>query len=129
MPRAFGLLDMALSVIPAVPVVYFRRAAEVLDTQGRLIGQYTDGVTIRNAHVQGVESSLYAQLGLQLGVNYRKVFIPADAANVSDAAGSDVLEFYGKRWTVVNVIQWYEYDGWNQLIVAEDKNYSNGFQG
>lgn len=33
----------------------------------------------------------------------------------------DRLEFYGQTWSVVKTVPWINYNGWNGVLVVEDK--------
>lgn len=124
---AWDVLGLALSVIPPVPVVYVRRTGTTVDAMGYTVPVYASPVTINQAHVQGVKTSVIEHLGLQVGKNYRLVHIAANALSAANSTlkGGDRLEFYGKKWVLVHVSPHYEEDGWNKLIVCEDKDYSD----
>lgn len=123
---AWDVLGLALSVIPAVPVVYRKRLGTSLNEIGNVVPQYAAGVTITKAHVQGVRNSTVEQLGLQVGRNYRLVNLAADALTVAGKPeGGDKVEFYNKSWVIVHVSPHYNEDGWNKIVVCEDKDYAD----
>ena len=121
---AWDVLGLALSVIPAVPVVYRKRLGSTENEMGIIVPQYAAGVTIAKAHVQGIRNSTVEQLGLQTGRNYRLVHLAADALTVAGKPeGGDKVEFYGLSWVIVHVSPHYAEDGWNKLVVCEEKDY------
>lgn len=123
---AWDVLGLALQIIPAVPVVYRKRLSVTENEMGILVPQYAPGVTVVKAHVQGVRNSVVEQLGLQVGRNYRLVHIAADALTVAGKPeGGDKVEFYDKTWVIVHVSPHYEEDGWNKLVVCEEKSYQD----
>ena len=127
---AWDVLGLALSAIPAVPVVYRKRLGSTENEMGIIVPQYAAGVTIAKAHVQGIRNSTVEQLGLQIGRNYRLVHLAADALTVAGKPeGGDKVEFYGKSWVIVHVSPHYAEDGWNKLVVCEDKSYADVISG
>ena len=123
---AWDVLGLALSVIPPVPVVYRKRLGVTENAMGEIVPEYAPGVTVTKAHVQGIRNSTVEQLGLQIGRNYRLVHLAADALTVAGKPeGGDKVEFYGKSWVIVHVSPHFAEDGWNKLVVCEDKSYAD----
>lgn len=121
--NAFGnLLNLAFSLIPSESVQYLKFTGNNQSEIGLDSPQYADPIVLP-ASVQAVSNDTYSQLQLDLSKNYRRVFLPANAAGVDQMKSSDVLIFQGRRWNVVSTDDWYKYDGWNSVIVAEDKEY------
>lgn len=131
----WNILGTALKIIPKVTVQYQKYIGETVNDMGICVPQYADPVTVTNAHVQPAMNSMYSrqgfsgknlmydEIGLQYGKNYRVVFIPANIRGVEVQTTNDIILYQGKRWNIKTVNQWFDYDGWNRLVIVEDKDY------
>ena len=131
----WDLLGTALRLIPPVTVQYQKYIGETVNELGICVPQYADPVTVSNAHLQPSASStgfggkfsgnnvMYDDIGLQLAHNFRMLYIPANIQGIEAQTTNDVILYGGKRWNIKSVSQWFDYDGWNKLIIVEDKKY------
>lgn len=117
-----NLLSMALKIIPPTPVKYYSASGVVRNSMGIISPVFSDPVTVKDALVQPVNSEMYAQYGLTIGKEYKILHIKADIEGVNRKLTGDKIEYNGKKYTVVDVKNHYEYNGWDRLIIAEEKD-------
>lgn len=118
------MLNLALGIIPPVSVVYNKYLGSTISEVGTEVPNYdTQGVEFAGS-VQRVRTEIYEAMGLNFQKKYKVVFVPEDALSIADQKAPDKFTFYGKSWVIVgDVGNWYDYDGWNAILVVAEKDY------
>lgn len=115
-----NLLEIALGVIPGENFIYRRFLGTVENEIGLNVPQFAEPIEVTGS-IQGVELDVYSQLGLDFQKNYRLVYASIDMKGIEEQEIPDRLEFYGLTWSVVKIVPWVKYNGWNGVLVVEDK--------
>lgn len=118
-----NLLKLALGVIPQVEISYVKFLGNTVSNIGVKVPSYGEGIVI-NGSVQRVKTEVYEQLGLKMEKNYKAVFVPVDIVGINYQVSPDKFTFYGRNWIVCgDLANWYNYDGWNVLLVVAERDY------
>ena len=115
-----NLLEIALGVIPGETFQYEKFTGTVENDIGLNVPQFAAPVTVTGS-IQGVELDIYPQLGLDFQKNYRLVYASVNMKGVEEQEVPDRLTFYGLTWSVVKTVPWMNYNGWNGVLLVEDK--------
>lgn len=115
-----NLLEIALGVIPGEKFIYRQFVGTVENDIGLNVPQFADPIEVTGS-VQSVELDIYPELGLDFQKNYRLVYASINMKGVEEQEVPDRLEFYGQTWSVVKTVPWINYNGWNGVLVVEDK--------
>jgi hypothetical protein len=119
----FNLLTSALKIIPPVQIEYQLYIGSELNSFGREINTYSEAIVIKKAHIQPLKAEMYADYGLQVSQNVKICYIPANVVGTLDKSSNDIIIYNGKKFNIINTHDWFNYNGWNKLIIIEDKNY------
>ncbi len=115
-----NLLEIALGVIPGQTFKHMAFTGSVENEIGLNEPQFAEPVEVTGS-IQGVELDIYPQLGLDFQKNYRLVYASVNMKGLEEQEVPDRLEFYGAVWSVVKTVPWLKYNGWNGVLVVEDK--------
>lgn len=115
-----NLLEIALGVIPGEKFIYRQFVGTVENDIGLNVPQFSAPIEVTGS-VQSVELDIYPELGLDFQKNYRLVYASINMKGVEEQEVPDRLEFYGQTWSVVKTVPWINYNGWNGVLVVEDK--------
>lgn len=113
-----NLLDIALSVIDSQEVLYYQFLSRATNAKGVWVTTYTSPAQdLFEGSVQPVNKSVYAERGLDFEKNYVSWFLPFVVATdlVRDSSG-DVFEWAGRRFQLKGKTDWYQQDGWAELL-------------
>lgn len=110
-----NILNMALRVIAAQPVDYFRFASRSLTIDGLDVTNYDEPVILRGS-IQAIPRSMYAYLGLDFQKNYINFFVSTAILDVERDISGDQLGWSGRQWQCISVTPWYGIDGWVQVL-------------
>lgn len=117
----FGnLLEAAHRLIPFQPFTWYKWKGYTLDSALLKVNEYEAGVACQGS-IQRISEQMYERLGLDFNSDYREIHTSANIQCLTGQNGPDMLEFEGKRWKVIRVTPWYNYDGWSEILVIEDK--------
>ena len=121
---AWNLLEEVRDMIPSEAVQYRKVGGSVVrNSFGYLGNAGVETITVTGCYIQPLPKQMYAQLGLQMNENARRVFLPADAKGIeSYPVQGDVLLFHDKEWRIYAADNWFEYDGWKSVDVVEIKD-------
>lgn len=119
----WNLLNLALRLIPAMTVQYRIFSGSTLNEYGIEVNSYLEPIIVRNAHIQPLKAEMYADYALQPSQNVKVCYIPADVSGTINKSTNDIIIYNNKKFNIVNTHDWYNYDGWNKLIIVEDKDY------
>lgn len=127
---AFGnLLNIASKVIPHTEetVEYYRYTGIGINSIGISAPTYDNPVNVKNCHLHAATQKVIELYGFQPGENVRVLYMPVNALGTMQKTMSDKLVISGKKYNIRDVNNWYDYDGWNKLIIVEDKEYNGEF--
>lgn len=119
----FNLLTSALKIIPAVTVKYQVYLGSNLNDFGIEENMYTDPIEIKTAHIQPLKAEMYNDYGLQPSQNVKVCYIPVNILGTINKSSNDIIIYNNKRFNIVNTHDWFNYNGWNKLIIIEEKEY------
>lgn len=119
----WNLLGLASRLIPTVTVQYRTFINTEPNSFGIMVNVYSEPITITKAHIQPLKAEMYAQYALQPSRNVKVCYIPADVTGTIDKSTNDIIIFNNKKFNIIDTHDWYDYDGWNKLIIVEDKDY------
>jgi hypothetical protein len=119
----FNLLTTALRLIPPVQIEYQVYNGSQLNSFGIEVNSYSDSVIVKKAHIQPLKAEMYADYGLQPSQNVKVCYIPANVIGTLNKSSNDIIIYNNKRFNIVNTHEWFTYNGWNKLIIIEEKNY------
>lgn len=118
---SFGnILEQALSIIPKQSFTWYPFGGYTQDSAMQRVNSYQPGIACYGS-IQSVEQAMYERLGLDFENNYRLIYSSHDLKGVDNQNAPDMVEFEGRRWKVVRNTPWYNYDGWNGVVVVEDR--------
>jgi hypothetical protein len=113
-----NLLGMALGVIGAQSIVFYRATGRTQNPRGDWVPTYAAGVPVEGSW-QPVDSRKYAELGLDLKRKYfnfytRELVLSADREQSPDIATRD-----GRRYETVGTTPWNTVDGWQAAMFVD----------
>lgn len=115
-----NLLQKALKLIPPENYQYEKFLGEQVNAMGIKIPTYAEPVTISGS-VQSPENSLYEQMGLSLGKNYKIFYGSIDIKGNEVQSQPDRFIYDGKTFETVKNANWFNYDGWCGVLAVEVK--------
>lgn len=118
--RATNLLKLAMSVIPPRDIQWLQFDDIITNEFGLDVPVFRSPITIK-ASVQAVSNSMYRELGLDFTKNLLSVHANADLQDTANQKIADRLLIDGKYFNIIQKNDWYEFNGWSDVIVAEDK--------
>ena len=120
-----NLLNIASSVVKCRQTVqYLRYLGTSINEMGRIVPSYYAPIVIKNAYVQPMDlrsQQMVERLDVQPIRNLRTVYLPIEALSTEEQTTSDIIIYRNRRWQIVASDNWYDYDGWMKLIIAEEK--------
>lgn len=115
-----NLLNQAFTVIPQQSFTYLKYKSNAISDIGIKVNEYETGVVYKGS-VQAVDSKMYQQLGLDFSKKYIQIFSSLNIQNVNnDQETPDKILWNNKEYLVVNCSDWYEQDGWTNIIAVEN---------
>lgn len=115
-----NLLELALSVLPAVNFYYRHYAGEQRNELGVKIPTYGEWLACRGM-VQPVQRSKYEDLGLDFAKNYVNVWGTLNLKTVGLQNQPDQILWNGCIWTITAVNEWAQYNNWVNVTAVQDK--------
>lgn len=100
---------------------FYKFKGSTLDELGRDIPEYFDPASYTGS-IQAVPNRIYEQLGLELDKNYKTIFCPELMRSLAESTQSDIIEYDGKKYQIIENKNYYETNGWTKALVAELKN-------
>lgn len=127
------LLGIALGVIDAQPVTYYRNSGRTTDNSGRDLPLFADPVPDPNdpdseplnGSVQAVPRSRYALYGLDVQKSYVTWFIEQDVIDIERDVSGDRITYAGRLYQLVSATDWFGQDGWVYVICVDIGNATN----
>lgn len=113
-----NLLSIALTVIDSQQVLYYQFLTRALNARGVWVTTFVDpAVEVWEGSVQPVNRSVYEARGLDFEKNYVSWFLPyIDATDLMRDESGDQFEWAGRRYQLKGKTDWYQQDGWVELL-------------
>ena len=119
----YNLLNLALSVIRPVYFSYQPFIGSRVNALGVKTPSYGTSVQFRGS-LQPVDSATYKMLNLDMMKEYKRVWIPNEVRGIDRKNTPDRIIFDGMNYNVIHCIPWHHYDGWNEVVVVREKEYT-----
>lgn len=119
-----NLLNMASQLIARQPFMLYRYIGREYGAAGELVIQYDDPVTLLGM-VQPVPRSVFEKMGLNMSRNYITVHVPSDAIGLQRDSSGDYIRWGSKWWTVESRTDWFDVDGWQELLCIQTDTAPN----
>lgn len=115
------LLDLALSVISAQSVTYYRASGRTLNAVGQEITNYQAPTTIIGS-MQPVPRRLYEAYGLPFNRTYYTFYTSNNTQDINRDTSGDQLIFNNQRFQIESNNDWYPVDGWQGVLCVLIEN-------
>lgn len=112
-----NLLNQALSLIAAQPVMLRRFTGRTVNSIGEYVNTWAAGVAIVGS-VQAVPQRMYEQLGLDWNRDYVTLYTSEQVIEVNRDGTGDRLVYGGRHYLCESLTDWYGQDGWNAVIAV-----------
>jgi len=119
-----NLLKAAQRLIPKQSFKYLKYLENEVNDFGVCVPVYDKAVVVKG-NIIAPELSLYEAFGLDFAKNYRQIFVSLNVSGNETQAQPDRFIFDDKVWEVVQNNPWYEFNGWNSVLVVEIKELRN----
>lgn len=85
---------------------------------GQWVSEYGPPVTIRGSW-QPVQRDRYEQQGLEFARKYVNFYTSHPIRGIETDRGSDLIDYRGRRYEVVDVEPWDAEDGWSHVLLVD----------
>lgn len=114
-----NLLNQALSIIPKQNFTYIKYKGVTVNELGIKQDTYETPVDFEGS-VQAISQDMYEKLGLDWSKKYIQIYSSLDIRNTdNDQVSPDKIIWNGKEYIVTKVTNWYQQDGWTNIIAVE----------
>lgn len=116
-----NLLNMAFGLITAQVVQYRQYLGKTTNAVGVDVVQWGAPVPVRGS-LQPVDTTLIAQLGLDMEKTYVTFYTTRDAIDLARDRTGDRLSYGGAVYQVTSKANWKLQDGWVRVLCVEVSN-------
>ena len=114
-----NLLNQALSIIPKQKFSYIKYKGVTVNELGIKEDTYEDAIDFEGS-VQAISQDMYEKLGLDWSKKYIQIYSSLDIRNTdNDQVSPDKIVWNGKNYLVTKATNWYQQDGWTNIIAVE----------
>lgn len=113
-----NLLNMALNFVANQQVEYLAFDENKTMPDGSKAPSFKEPIVMRGSF-QPVNSMSKQYLGLELNENYANLYICANLLSIKRNKASDRIRFNGKLYQIVSETDWYQIDGWKEVLMIE----------
>jgi hypothetical protein len=113
-----NVLNMAFRVIAKTTITYYQYVSRETNVIGQDVTTYDAGTPLMGSW-QPVQRNLYQSLGLDFQKSYYYFYVPSDLLDVSRDVSGDQIGFNGKRFQCESNTQWFQIDGWQQVLCVD----------
>lgn len=117
-----NLLLEALELIESQPVNHYRFIDNTRTAAGILIPNFEQAQFINIGSVQAIPHERYQLLGLDLERNYVNWYVPRAVIGLQRDYAGDQIEWYGDRYQLQTLTDWFGQDGWVQATCVKVSN-------
>lgn len=111
-----NLLALASTVIRPQETTYFRWLGKTTNDIGYDVPTFAAGVTVYGSF-QPVKREKFETLGLDFSKEYATFYATGAFRPVMRSTQPDQFAFNGKRWEVVDLVDWFAQDGWQAALL------------
>ena len=122
-----NLLNKALTVIPKQSFIWKQFLSNSINEFGVKVPVYGEPIECKGS-IQRIELGLYQQLGLDFARDYRAIYGSYNLEGIEKKEQPDIVIFSGAIWSIVKDSPWYDYNGWNGVLVVREKTIENDNQ-
>jgi len=113
-----NVLAVAFGAIAQQSVLFIRATGRTQNAVGKWVTSYADPVEYR-ASFQPVDAKKYEQLGLDMAKEYKNIWIRTPVDGIKRGASPDRFAHNGRLYDVQDVADWYDQDGWSEVLVID----------
>lgn len=114
-----NLLNQALSIIPKQSFTYIKYQGQTINELGIKQDVYDTAIEVQGS-VQAISQDMYEKLGLDWSKKYIQIYSSLDIRNTdNDQVSPDKIVWNGKNYLVTKATNWYQQDGWTNIIAVE----------
>jgi hypothetical protein len=114
-----NLLGKALRILGNQSVLYYKNTGRTTSATGRYVTEYAAPLIVSTGSVQPVDSSRYAERGLDVERVYVTWYVPADVIGVERDAAGDMIEWKGEKYQCQHGTDWFGQDGWKSITCVK----------
>lgn len=112
-----NLLSAALTLIPSVTFKYYKFKSNTINERGLDISTYESPITVKGL-IRPVPAEKYEELDLNLQREHIYVHVPKNVLSLRVQESPDKIEYNGAFYFVVQIVNWFNYNGWSSGIAA-----------
>ena len=112
-----NLLSAALTLIPPVTFKYYKFKSNTINERGLDISTYESPITVKGL-IRPVPAEKYEELDLNLQREHIYVHVPKNVLSLRVQESPDKIEYNGAFYFVVQIVNWFNYNGWSSGIAA-----------
>jgi hypothetical protein len=113
-----NLLTRAARLIRLQSVSYRQYLSRSTNAAGFDVSTYAAPVAIKGS-VQPVPRSMYERLGLDFQKNYVTLYTVTGVLDIARGAGSDQIDWNGRRFQIESETDWHAIDGWTGALCVD----------
>ncbi|MDR2093024.1 MAG: hypothetical protein LBP58_06895 [Azoarcus sp.] len=111
-----NLLGVAMRIVGAQAVTYYRNTGRITSETGRDVAEYAAPVVINTGSVQPLGGERYAEAGIDQHREYVTWWVPADVLGIGRDISGDIIEYGGARYQCQHATSWFAQDGWKEVV-------------
>lgn len=113
-----NVLSVAFGAIAQQRVLFIRATGRTQNAVGNWVTSYAEPVEYR-ASFQPVDAKKYEQLGLDMAKEYKNIWLRTPVDGIKRGESPDRFAHSGRLYDVQDVADWYEQDGWSEVLVID----------
>lgn len=110
-----NVLKKAFNAVARDTLWYYQANGTTITSIGQRLTDYLPGVQVRGSF-QPVEKNKYNHIGLDLQKSYFYLYISRNFIDLTRDIAADQLGFQGQRFQIQSTTDWYNVDGWLQIL-------------
>lgn len=112
-----NLLNAALRIIPKVKFNYYKFKSNTVNERGLDVSTYEEPVEVTGL-ITPVPADKYEELELSLQREHVYIHMPSNVISLRTQESPDKVEYDGKTYFIIRLVDWYKYNGWVSCIGA-----------
>lgn len=113
-----NVLNMAFRVIAKSTVTYYQFVSRALNSVGQDVVTYNAPISLMGSF-QPVQRKLYEALGLDFQKSYYYFYVSSELLDITRDVSGDQLTFNGRLFQCESNTEWFQIDGWNQVLCCD----------
>jgi hypothetical protein len=115
-----NLLNEASKLIPLERFIYKKYKGKVINELGIPVIEYEEDIEIEGS-IQALDVSLYEKFGFSFERNIKILYASIDVKGLDNQDAPDKIVYDSRVWSVIKTTRWHNYNGWNGVIIEEEK--------